>query len=173
MGTWCALWRISVYGHLLYFCSTGVPVTWMLSSNGTEATIRYFLNFVKSQSPEITPQITMSNRDQAQMNAIKAIYLDTTLFLCWWHVLRAMQMHFCTEEFPELWEHVREWVKTSDQARFDSVWEWIQTDPAVPKSFVVISRTIGWALFPSGQGSQGKIGRSFKKVTQICSLKRK
>jgi len=78
----------------------------MMSSNGTEATIQYFLNFIKMHSPEITPWITMSDCDQAQMNAIKAAYLGTTLLLCWWHVLHAMQMHFHTEEFPELWEHI-------------------------------------------------------------------
>jgi transposase-like protein len=108
----------------------------MLLSNGTEATIKYFLNFVKMRSPEIAPQITMSDHDQAQMNAIKAVYPDTTLLLCWWHVLRAMQMHFRTEEFPEVWERVREWVKMSDQATFDSLWEWFQTNPSVPRSFV-------------------------------------
>lgn len=78
----------------------------------------------------------MSDHDQAQMNAIKAVYPETTLLLCWWHVLRAMQMHFCMEEFPELWECVREWVKTPNQSRFDSVWEWIQTDTSVPLSFI-------------------------------------
>jgi hypothetical protein len=115
---------------------TGVPVAWMLSSSGTEATIKYFLYFVKSHSPEITPRITMSDRDQVQLNAIKAVYPDTKLLLCWWHVLRAMRMHFRTEEFPELWERVRELVKTCDQSRFDTLWEWIQTDPSVPQSFV-------------------------------------
>ena len=78
----------------------------MVSSNGTEATIQYFLSFVKMHSPEITPRITMSDRDKAQMNAVKAVYPETTLLLCWWHVLRAMQMHFRTEEFLELWERV-------------------------------------------------------------------
>jgi hypothetical protein len=136
VGTWCALWCISVYGRSLQFRSAGVPVAWMLLSNGTEATIKYFLNFVKMRSPEIAPQITMSDHDQAQMNAIKAVYPDTTLLLCWWHVLRAMQMHFRTEEFPEVWERVREWVKMSDQATFDSLWEWFQTNPSVPRSFV-------------------------------------
>jgi hypothetical protein len=130
------LWRISAYGRLLHFRSAGVPVAWMLSSNGTEATINFFLHFVKALSPEITPRITMSDRDQAQMNAIKAVYPETTLLLCWWHVLRAMRMHFRIEEFPELWERVREWVKTPDQSRFNSVWEWIKTDPSVPLSFV-------------------------------------
>jgi len=62
-------------------------------------TIQYFLSFVKMHSPEITLQITMSDYDKVQMNAVKAMYLETTLLLCWWHVLCAMQMHFHTEEF--------------------------------------------------------------------------
>jgi hypothetical protein len=107
----------------------------MMTSNGTEATIQFFKIFVKDRNPEIKPQITMSDRDQAQLNAIKAVYLETKLLLCWWHVLRAMRMHFHTEEFPELWKRVREWVKTSDQLTFDSLWEWIRTDPSVPQSF--------------------------------------
>ena len=78
----------------------------------------------------------MSDRDQAQMNAITAVYPASTLLLCWWHVLRAMRMHFRMEEFPELWERVRELVKTSDQSKFDTVWEWIQTNPSVPKSLL-------------------------------------
>ncbi len=124
----------------------------MLSSNGTEATIQYFLNFVKTRSPEITPWITMSDRDQAQMNAIKAVYPGTTLLLCWWHMLRTMRMHFRTEEFPELWERIREWVKTSDQLRFDSVWNWIQTDPSVPQSFVDYFKTNWMGIVPLWAG---------------------
>jgi len=115
-------------------------------------TIQYFLNFVKMHSPEITLWITMSDHDQVQMNAIKAMYPGTTLLLCWWHVLHAMRMHFCTEEFPELWECVREWVKTSDQSRFDSVWDWIQTDPLVPQSFVDYLKTNWMGIVPLWAG---------------------
>ena len=136
MGAWYALWRISIFGHLTHFHSTGVPVTWMLSSSGTEATIAYFLNFVKLRSPAISPTIIMTDRDKAQMNAIAAVYPDSTVLLCWWHVLRAIRTHFRTEEFPKLWEGIREWVKTSDQIQFDSFWEKMQTDPSVPQSLV-------------------------------------
>ena len=108
----------------------------MISSKGTEATIKFFLNFIKMQSPEIRPAIIMSDRDHAQMNAIKAVYSESKLFLCWWHVLRAMRTHFHTEEFPKLWERVREWVKTPDQSQFESWWEEMQADPAVPQSFI-------------------------------------
>jgi hypothetical protein len=90
----------------------GVPVAWMVSSKGTEVTISFFLNFIKARSLEITPAIIMSDRDHAQMNVIKAVYSESTLLLCWWHVLHAMRTHFRTEEFPKLWECVREWVRT-------------------------------------------------------------
>jgi transposase-like protein len=78
----------------------------MLTSSSTEATIKYFLNFVKLQSPQISPAVIMTDCDKAQMNAISAVYPDSMVLLCWWHVLRAIRMHFCTEEFPELWERV-------------------------------------------------------------------
>ena len=136
MGSWCASWCISVFGYSPHFHVAGVPVAWMLSSKGTEATITYFLNFIKAWSPEIKPAIIMSDRDHAQMNAIKAVYSESTLLLCWWHVLRAMRTHFRTEEFPKLWERVREWVKTPDQSKFDSWWEEMQADPAAPQSFI-------------------------------------
>ena len=114
----------------------GVPVAWMISSKSTEVTINFFLNFIKVRSPEITPAIIMSDRDQAQMNAIKAVYSESTLLLCWWHVLRAMRTHFRTEEFPKHWERMREWVRTPDQTQFDSWWEEMQADPAAPQSFI-------------------------------------
>jgi hypothetical protein len=66
----------------------------MLTTSGAEATIHYFLNFVKEQSLEITPAIMMSDCDQVQINVIKAVYLESTLLLCWWHVLCAMWTHF-------------------------------------------------------------------------------
>ena len=125
-----------VYPFMDTYRSTGVPVTWMMSSSGTQAAIQFFLNFVKDHNPEIEPCIVMSDHDQAQLNAVKAVYLGTQLLLCWWHVLHAMWMHFHTEEFLEVWEHIQEWVKTPDQATFDSLWEWIQTNSSVPQSFV-------------------------------------
>jgi hypothetical protein len=63
---------------------------WMLLSSGTEVAILFFLKFIHVQSPEITPAIIMSDCDQAQMNAITAMYPASTLLLCWWHVLRTM-----------------------------------------------------------------------------------
>ncbi len=128
----------------------------MLLSSGTEATIYFFLNFVKTRSPEITPAIIMSDRNKAQMNAIKTIYLGSTLLLCWWHVLRTIRMHFRTEEFPELWERVREWVKTPDQSKFNSWWEEMQTDPSVPQSFIDYLKVNWMPIVPLWSGASRK-----------------
>jgi len=128
----------------------------MLSSNGTEATIKYFLNFVKTRNPEILPGIIMTDRDQAQMNAITAVYLETTVLLCWWHVLRAIRMHFRTEEFPELWERIRAWVKTSDQIKFDSWWEEMQSDASVPQSLVDYLKANWMGIVPLWSGTYRK-----------------
>ena len=127
---------------------TGVPVAWMLSSSGTEVTINFFLQFVKTASLSVIPAIIMSDRDKAQMNAIGSVYLDSKLLLCWWHVLRAIRMHFHTEEFPEVWACIREWVKMPDQAKFNSIWEWLQTDLSVPMSLINYLKTQWMSVVP-------------------------
>lgn len=125
----------------------------MLSSSGTEATIQFFLNFVKTSSPTVTPAIIMSDCDKAQMNAIGTVYPDSKLLLCWWHVLRAIRMHFRTEEFLEVWARIREWVKTPDQTKFDSIWEWLQTDPSVPQSLTEYLRRQWMSIVPLWSGT--------------------
>ena len=119
----------------------GIPVAWMLSSSGTEAAIEFFLKFVKTASPTVIPAIIMSDHYKAQMNAIRTVYPDSKLLLCWWHMLRAIWMHFCMKEFPEVWACIHEWVKTPDQAKFDSIWDWLQTDPSLPLSLIDYLKT--------------------------------
>jgi hypothetical protein len=135
-----------------YFFHSGVPVAWMITSNGTEVTIQYFLNFVKDHCLEIKLQITMSDCDEAQLNAIKVVYPETKLLYCWWYVLHAMQSHFCMEEFLELWKCIWEWVKTSNQLTFDSLWEWIQTNSLVPQSVVDYLKSSWMSILPLWAG---------------------
>jgi hypothetical protein len=52
------------------------------------------------------------------------------------------------EEFLEVWDCVRKWVKTSDQSKFDSIWEWIQNDPLVLLSLVDYLRTNWMSIVP-------------------------
>jgi MarR-like DNA-binding transcriptional regulator SgrR of sgrS sRNA len=78
----------------------------------------------------------MTDRDQAQMEALKEIYPLSKIWLCLWHVLRAMRSHFSTNEFQSLWERVKALVKTEDLATFYRLWDDISTDPSVPQTFV-------------------------------------
>lgn len=113
----------------------GVPVAWMLSSNGTQATIQYFLNLIKAQSPGVSPSIFMTDRDQAQVNSIRAAFPECRrVFYCWWHVLRAIRTHFNTKEFPVLWSLIQDWVRTTEDNEFNAYWKYIESDTSVPKS---------------------------------------
>jgi hypothetical protein len=87
----------------------------MLASNGTTATITFFLRWVRDASPSVQPMVIMTDHDQAQMNALGAIYPWSTVNLCTWHVLRAMRSHFNTNKYPVLWDKVKSLVKTTDQ----------------------------------------------------------
>src|SRR6266850_5807345 len=96
----------------------GVPVAWMLVSNGTKDIISFFLCWVRDRSPAISLAMIMTNRDLVQIGALKIVYPDSRIFLCKWHVLRAMQTHFNAFEFPELWTKVRALVNTLDKEKF-------------------------------------------------------
>jgi len=113
----------------------GVPVAWMLSSNGMQATIQYFLNLIKAQSSGVSPSIFMTDRDQAQVNSIWVAFSECQqVFYCWWHVLWAIRTHFNMKEFPDLWSLIQDWVRTTDDNEFNACWKYIKDDTSVPKS---------------------------------------
>jgi hypothetical protein len=90
------------YGNLAQGCLysiLGVSVTWMLASNGMTATIAFFLRWVRDASLLVKPAVIMTDRDQAQINMLEAIYLESTVNLCIWHVLHAMRSHFNTNQY--------------------------------------------------------------------------
>jgi hypothetical protein len=68
----------------------GVPVAWMLASNGTTDTIAFFVGWVRDASLAVRLAVIMTNRDRTQMNVLRLIYPDSQMLLCKWHVLHAM-----------------------------------------------------------------------------------
>jgi hypothetical protein len=108
----------------------------MLASSATTATISFFVAWVRDASPAVRPSIIMTDRDQAQIAALEAVYPTSKIFLCAWHVLRAIRLHFATSEFPALWDKIKKWVTTDDLAQFLTIWDEIFTDPSVPQSIV-------------------------------------
>ncbi len=119
----------------------GVPVAWMLASNGTTDTIAFFVGWVRDTSPAVQPAVIITNYDRVQMNALRLVYPDSQMLLCKWHVLCTMRSHFNTSEFLELWAKVKALVNTSQLADFVKLWVEILNDPSVPQSFVQYMRT--------------------------------
>ena len=108
----------------------------MITSNGTTDNIAFFVKWVRDASPEVQPAVIMTDCDQAQINALETVYPQSRVFLCHWHVLRAIQSHFVTMEFESLWQMIKALITTDNQATFDSLWYTICTDPSVPPSVV-------------------------------------
>jgi len=113
-----------------------MPVAWMLTSSGTTEIITFFVRWVWDTSPSVQPGVIMTDRDQVQIAALEIVYPQSQIFLCIWHVLRAIRCHFVTSEFQVLWEKIKAWVITEDTAMFFTIWDEISSDPSIPQSIV-------------------------------------
>ncbi len=108
----------------------------MLTSSAMTDVITFFVKWVRDASPSVRPGVIMTDRDQAQIAALEFVYPHSRIFLCTWHVLRAIRSHFVTSQFEALWEKIKAWVITDDLAVFLNIWDKISSDPLVPKSVV-------------------------------------
>ena len=113
-----------------------MPVAWMLSSNTKSETITYFLFLVQFWNPDVWPTQFMTDCDQAQILALQAVYPQTKVLLCKWHILHAIQSHFWTNQFLELWVMVKKLISTSNLANFMTIWDKISSNLEFPKSFI-------------------------------------
>lgn len=118
---------------------TGIPAAWMLSNSGTEETLTWFLSLVKSRNPTVRPNILMTDHDNAQINALRAVYTLATIFLCWWHVLHAWQQHFRIPNHRELWDLLKSWIRITNRSKSDEHWAKIQQ--IAPEPFVQYLQT--------------------------------
>jgi len=96
----------------------GIPVAWMLVSNRITDTIAFFVGWVRDASLAVWPVVIMTDCDRVQINVLRIIYPNSQILLCKWHVLRAIRLHFNTNEFPELWAKVKAFVNMSELADF-------------------------------------------------------
>ena len=62
-------------------------------------------------------------------------------------------MGFRTEEFLRLWERIRELVKTTDQNKFDSLWQELQSDTSAPQSIVDYLKDQWMSIVPLWSGT--------------------
>ncbi len=113
----------------------------MLVSNGMTDTIVFFVGWVRDMSLVVQLVVIMTNHDHAQINVLRIVYPDSQILLCKWHVLHAIQLHFNTNEFLDLWAKVKTFVNTSELADFARLWVEILNDPSVPQSFMQYMKT--------------------------------
>ncbi|KZP29245.1 hypothetical protein FIBSPDRAFT_727730 [Athelia psychrophila] len=111
----------------------------MISSNGTESTIDFFLVTLRYHNPGVIFKIFMCDFDWATINSIRRRYPESLLLLCWWHVLHAWQQHFVISHYPELWALLKTWHWVTDDTEFWTCWKKIQT-LAVPSFIDYIER---------------------------------
>ena len=67
------------------------------------------------------------------------------------------------EEFPNLWEHVCDCVKTHNLSKFDSWWDEMQADPTVPLSFIDYLKVNWMPIVPPWVGSAQKYHMIFQE----------
>ena len=136
MGPWFISLIFRVPAGSANLSGLDVLITWMLTLSRTTNTITFFVHWVWDTSLAVRPAVIMSDCDQAQLQALKEVYSLSQIWLCIWHVLWAMRLHFSITVFQSLWEKVKILVKTEDLAEFYTIWDEISTDPSVPQSFV-------------------------------------
>ncbi|KAF8149019.1 hypothetical protein BJ912DRAFT_870046 [Pholiota molesta] len=61
----------------------------------------------------------MTDRDLAQINACCACYPESTILLCWWHVLHSWQQHLVISKNEDLWKNLQQLVRIQDPRAFD------------------------------------------------------
>ena len=108
----------------------------MLTTSGMRNTIYFFLNWVKEVSPMVWPTIFMIDCNQAQIAAINAVYPETNMLLCLWHVLCMIRFYFVTKAFPVQWHKIKALVNTEDLVEFYNLCDYIFADPSVPLSVI-------------------------------------
>lgn len=81
----------------------------------------------------------MSDKDHAQLNAIKKIYPESAVLLCWWHVLHSWQQHFVITAFPTLWTLLKKWIRITDREEFWKHWSNIKLE--APSSVIEYLKT--------------------------------
>ena len=102
----------------------------------------------------------MTDCDQAQIAALKIVYPQSQVLLCTWHVLHAIQSHFRTDQFPDLWALIKKLVHTVDLAEFNQILDKISSDPAFPQSFIDYFSTQWFPLVHMWSG----IGRKSRSI---------
>ena len=138
---------VSIVNHIsegvgLITLVAGFPAAWMISSNGTEATVDHFIAALKKNNPGVNPRVIMSDFDWCQINVARRHHPAALVLLCWWHVLHAWQQHLRIDEHPELWKLLKGWIRLTEISEFNKCWVGIQS--LAPTYFIEYIQNTWW-----------------------------
>ncbi|XP_076144157.1 uncharacterized protein LOC143126130 [Alosa pseudoharengus] len=87
---------LTSYGYALYALllvnqtGRGVPFAYLIMSHESSATLQLCLTKLCSRNPNFYPRSVMIDRDLKELNAIRQVFPNTKVLLCWFHVLQAV-----------------------------------------------------------------------------------
>ena len=78
----------------------GVPVAYLIANSGTMVVLAAWLQSIRDACPSVDVHYVMSDNDDAQLGALKRVYPEARVLLCWWHVLRDWQRQIVAKRVP-------------------------------------------------------------------------
>jgi transposase-like protein len=68
----------------------GQPVAFALLAREDEASIKGFLNFISKNNNMERTQTVIVDKDQAEINAVKAEWPHVRIMICYFHIIKAL-----------------------------------------------------------------------------------
>lgn len=105
--------RFELFGLLGEARGSGLPLGFILlrsdngESGGTEAYLTEFLSYFKN-TWNIQARITLTDKNQSEINAFRSAYPDSKHQLCFWHVLRAVKTRLSILRRAPAYYHVEQ-----------------------------------------------------------------
>jgi MULE transposase domain len=116
-----------------FFLATGVPIMWMFASNGEEAVYHFFFSTFLANNP-VLPSVILTDKDVAQINALRKVFPSSRILLCWWHVLHDWYGRLAVHQHPEAWEKLIRLPRQNTHEEHESLWHHLQT--ILPADFI-------------------------------------
>jgi transposase-like protein len=67
------------------YSGRGIPLAWYITESSDSNAIRTWLRKLKEDGWEDPKNVILDN-DDAEINAIRSIFPQSNVFLCWWHL---------------------------------------------------------------------------------------
>jgi hypothetical protein len=105
----------------------------MFTSNAEEVTYRFFFSTFLSWNP-VQPSVILTDKDTAQINALRTIFPAARILLCWWHVLHDWYGKLDITQFGDAWELLKAFPRQTSHDTHEALWAKLK--PLLPTHFL-------------------------------------